>query len=393
MDLSRHKMPGFRVAQVVRDREISSRSEIARDLDMSPATVGRVTDRLLAADVLQEIGQQPANGAGRPSTLLQFNASIGSVLTVDLRKTNASAAMTDLGGNILARLERPLTGGNTERSLAELLDLIRGLLSAPSPHPCVAGIVVGAPSIVDSETGIVEWAPSLGWRSVGLRQLLAHEFSLDVLVDNDVNLAAIGEYWKGAGRSVRRNLVFISIGSGVGAGIIINGELYRGATNAAGEVSYFITDVDVLRDNVGQVGNLENRIGSDGLVHMAQLVARRYPSSQLSRLLNECGDCVATAPILALAESGDPAAQIVYRELVNILTIVICNTSVVLDPEMIIVGGPENWNWPNLITAIQGQIGSALLRPIRLVPSELGSDALIMGGAYAALRFLSPVLE
>lgn len=406
MDLSRHKTLGFRVAQAVRDHETASRAEIARYLDVSPATVGRVADRLLSAGVLREIGPRPAKAAaaatgaaattgvaGRPSKLLQFNPYIGSVLTIDLRETDVRAAITDFDGRVLVRLARPLTGGDTARSLAELLDLVRDLLAAPRSGPAVTSIVVGAPSIVDAEMGVVEWAPSLGWRGVALQQLLAGEFGLDVLVENDVNLAAAGEYWKGAGRTVRHNLVFISVGSGVGAGIILNGELYRGATNAAGEIAYFITDVNVLRDNMGQIGNLENRIGRAGLVRLAQLVAHRYPASQLSAMLNRSEDCVDTASILALAENGDPAAQIVYRELVNILTIVICNASLVLDPEMVIVGGPDHWNWTNLITAIQAQIGSALLRPVHLAPSELGSDALIMGGAYAALGSLGALLD
>ena len=217
--------------------------------------------------------------------------------------------------------------------------------------------------------------------------------ALPVIVENDVNLTAAGEYWKGAGRSVRQNLVFISIGSGVGAGIILNGELYRGATNAAGEVAYFITDTEILRDNVGQIGSLENRIGRAGLLRLAQLVAHRYPISELSTMLNQAGDRLSTAPILALAERGDPAAQVVYRELVSILTIVICNTFVVLDPEMIIVGGPDDWNWAGLVAAIQAQIGSALLRPVPLVQSQLGNDALILGGAYAALDCLNPLLD
>jgi glucokinase len=249
--------------------------------------------------------------------------------------------------------------------------------------------VIGAPSIVDVDSGIIEWAPSLGWNRLALRNILEQEFHLPTLIENDVNLAALGEYWKGSGHSVQNHMVFVSVGTGIGAGIIINRELYRGATYAAGEVAYFITDVNVLRDNAGQIGNLESRVGREGLIRIAQLVAQRYPSSQLATLLSQNQSIIKTREILQLAEQGDQAALVVYSELVDILTIVICNISVVLDPEMIVLGGPSDWNWSGLIDAIQNRIGSALLRPVKLKPSELGNDSLILGGTYSALKLIT----
>ena len=138
-----------------------------------------------------------------------------------------------------------------------------------------------------------------------------------------------------------------------------------------------MTDVNVLRENVGKIGSLESRVGRDGLVRMAQLVAQRYPASRLAELMGQEGQSVRTQDILALAESGDAAARVVYKDVVDILTIVICNTAVLLDPEMIILGGPGDWNWTALIEAIKDRIGTALLRPVH-----------ILGGCYSALDLL-----
>jgi len=376
------------IARLVRAQGPISRAEIARILDMSPSTVGRLVDALIGFDLLIERGQRPGNSAGRPSILLEFNNQICSVLTVDLRLTEAYAVITDLSGHPLASATRSLTIGNTRQSLDELLGLIHKLLQDASELPPVRSIIIGAPSIVDVDTGIIEWAPSLGWNSVRLRNILEDEFHLASWIENDVNLAAIGEYWKGTGQKVKKNMVFVSVGTGIGAGIILNGSLYRGTTFAAGEVAYFLTDVGVLRDNAWLVGNLESRVGREGFIRMAQLIAQRYPASKLSEYLSKANGPVDTREVLHLAEKGDQAALVVFNELVDILTIVICNIAVVLDTEMIVLGGPSDWDWQDLTLAIQNRIGSALLRPVDLQPSQLGHDAVIIGGAYTALNLL-----
>ena len=249
-------------------------------------------------------------------------------------------------------------------------------------------IVVGAPSIVDSASGIIEWAPSLGWENVALQAILENEFKLPALVENDVNLAALGEWWRGAGRSAAENLVFVSLGTGIGAGIIINGELYRGATNACGEVAYFITDVGILRDEAGRIGSLENRVGHDGLIRMSQLVAQRYPTSGLADLMRLEAERADPRSIIDLALADDRAARVVFNEMTDILTIVIANLAVALDPEVIVLGGARDWDWPALVEAIQLRIGAKLLRPVNLCPSALKNDALILGGVYSALQHL-----
>jgi predicted NBD/HSP70 family sugar kinase len=383
----------YAIAKTVRDYGPLSRAEIARSIHVSPSTVGRGVEALLEQHILTETGSRTPTKAGRPSTLLQFLPRIGSVITIDLRLTEAHAATTDLGGKVLDRTVRDLrpagdAPADPHQSVEDLMTLIQELIDRLEPDLPLQAIVVGAPSLVGATDGVIEWAPSLGWQDLPLRDLLQGRFDLPVLIENDVNLAALGEFWKGAGRSVSSNLVFVSVGTGIGAGIIIDGRLYRGATNAAGEVAYFITDVKVLRDNAMQIADLENRVGRDGLIRSAQIVAQRYPTSQLADLLTSQSGTVRTSDILLLAEAGDQAARVIFNELVEILTIVACNIAVFLDPEMIILGGPSDWRWSSLIPEIQRHIGSSLLRPVNLQPSQLGNDAVILGGAYSALRFL-----
>ncbi len=376
------------ISRAVRDQGLCSRAAIAQYLNRSPATVGRAVDQLIAARLLIETGERSRSGVGRPSQLLKFNARIGSVLTVDLRSTEVYAAITDMAGDILLTTIRDITAREAARSIEEIKDTIHSLLRDANEFPPIVGIVIGAPSLVNTEEGIIEWAYSLGWRDIPLRQILEAEFQLPVVIENDVNLAALGEFWKGAGKHNIRNLLFVSVGTGVGAGIVINGELYSGATHAAGEVAYFITDVNILRENAIKIGNLESRVGRDGLIQRARLVAQRYPLSRLADLFSREGAAIRTQDILALAEDGEAAASVVYKDVVDILTIVICNSAVLLDPDMIVLGGPSDWNWVSLIKTIKECVGSNLLRPINLVPSELGNNALVLGGSYIALNLL-----
>jgi len=378
--------PRCKITQVIRNRAPISRADVARLLDMSPATTGRMVDHLIALDVVKEIGQTQGNRSGRPSIGLEFNAQFGSIITIDLRLTKAYGAITDLAGNILSREVEQLTVGDSAQSTSELKALIHSCLNSQIGVPPLKAIAIGVPSLVDIDTGTLEWAPSLDWENIALGEMLREAFAVPVLVDNDVNLAALGEFWKGAGQSSSRNMVFVSIGTGVGAGIILNGELYRGATNAAGEVGYFIADLDVFRHSASKLGNLESRIGREGIMQLAHLVAQRYPTSELTRLINRHKDQLRARDIFVTAMHGDPAGQAVFNEIVDNLTIVVANLSVVLDPEVIVLGGPGDWPWPVLIEAIQERVGLNLLRPINLQPSLLGHDALIMGGAFAALN-------
>ncbi len=373
------------IVRVVRDFGPLSRADIARRLRLSPSMVTRATVNLLHQGILRESGKSKVVRTGHPSILLSFNPRVASILAVDLRLTNAYAGLTDLGGNVLAKGTIPLPADDKAKSLAELFSLLRQLLAISTNYPPLRAIVVGVPSVVEPQTGIVEWAPSLGWSNLPLGDMLKSEFRLPAHIENDVNLAAVGEHWKGNGRDIN-NMVFVSVGTGVGSGIIINGELYLGSTGAAGEVSYFIADVETLRDQVGHIGVLEKRTAHDGIIHRARLAANRYPTSELSARITRGPDQIDPSDVFDLALKGDPAARVVWNETVDLLAIVICNLSVVLDPQIIVLGGPGNWQWDALAKAIQSRIGSGLLRPVNLCTSALGRDAVIMGGAATALR-------
>jgi glucokinase len=372
------------IVRVVRDDGPLSRADIARKLQASPAMITRVTGDLLRSNILREQGRSESFRTGAPAILLSFNLDVASILAVDLRLTEAYVALTDLDGNIFAKMSSQLTVDNRSQSVNEFIALLRRVLDSDTGHPPLRAIVLGVPSVIDPQTAAIEWAPSLGWSNLPMREILYEQFQVPVQLENDINLAAVGEHWKGRGRGLN-NMVFVSVGTGVGSGIIVNGELYKGSTGAGGEVSYFIVDVDTLRDQVGHIGALETRAAREGIIHRARLAASRYPSSELSRLVGRSTMGLDPSAVFALALQGDPVARIVWNETVDLLAIVIGNLSVVLDPQVIVLGGPSDWYWDDLVQAINSRIGSGLLRPLNLCASSLGRDAVILGAAGTAL--------
>ncbi len=373
------------IVRVVHETGGASRAQVARVLDVSPSTVGRIANALIAEGTIVEIGPSLTKRSGRPSTYLRLNPGVGSVIALDLRLTEAYAVRADFDGNVLARVVRPLPLTQGTASVPEVIALLRELIAKGPSVPPLHAIVVGAPSIVNAATGEVEWAPSLGWKNLQLGKMLKEALGVHVLIENDANLAALGEFWKGVARGAR-DVVFVSVGTGVGAGILLDGRLHHGSTHAAGEVAYFVSDINAILDDAGRIGSLEMRVARDGILRLATLLAQRYPASRLAELISRVGLELRAQDVFSLALEGDPAAQVVFAEAVDLLSIVICNLSVVLDPEVVVLGGPSDWKWPSLVAAIQKRIGSALLRSVPLRPTALGRDAVVLGAVYLALE-------
>ncbi len=304
------------IVRVIHEAGGASRAEVARRLDLSPSTVGRIANALIAERRLVEVEPAPAKRSGRPSTCLRVNPGLGSVIALDLRLTEAYAVRADLDGKVLAQAVRPLSLTQGMASVQELLELLRELIAMGPPTPPLHAVVVGAPSIVNDLTGEVEWAPSLGWKNLPLGRMLSEALGLHVRVENDANLAALGEFWKGVARGAR-DVVFVSVGTGVGAGILLNGKLHHGSTHAAGEVAYFVSDINAILDGAGRIGSLEMRVARDGILRLAHLLAQRYPASRLADLISRVGPELRAQDVFSLALEGDPAAQVVFAEAVD----------------------------------------------------------------------------
>ena len=249
------------ILDLVREQGPIARSAIGRQLNISLPTVMRIIDDLIEVELVKDCGDTEASG-GRPRSLLEFNASASAVVGIDLGGTKMFGTVADLGGNVQEEVYVSWGEDGSNDNLKQLYHLIDRLLAAPRPAgQRIRGIGVGAPGITRYEEGIVSWAPSLKWRDLPLKRILTERYGLPVFVENDVNLAALGEYGFGTAKGAA-SLVCLAIGTGIGAGIVIDRKIYRGHKQSAGEIGYLPPDVSFLGRHYAGFGALES-IASD----------------------------------------------------------------------------------------------------------------------------------
>lgn len=372
----------IRILNAVRRHGPISRANLAKRSHLSPPAVSALVDDLIARrGLLREVGQDVSTG-GRRATLIDFVADRGCVVGVDLGSTTVRYAVADLSGRVLARRTEPTGAPAPSRLVSQVCAGIRTLLGTEGTHPPLCAIGVGAPGMTDVRRGIVIEAANLrGWKNVALKDLVAREFDVPVVVDNDVNMAALGEYWVGCARG-EPDFVFVALGRGVGAGIMIQGRVHRGSQWYAGEISHLLLDYRQWQRNFGSQGYLERRVG-------AAAISRQWRR----RLDGGRGAGADIARLFAAASQGDAAATQVVTRVATMLGVAVANIVTTLDPALVVFGGGV------------GQVGEVLLEPVRqvvarIVPNvpairmtALGGDAQLFGSLLSALRLANRALR
>jgi len=348
-----------------------SRGELAKITGLSKPTVSSALASLESAGLVQLVGS--LSGRPGPTTAIyDMNARAGLVAGVDIGRDWIRLAIADLRGEFIGRDDVR----NTARSSADLVRRVRALAhqvarDAGLDWSAVSYAVIGSPGVLDPLTGRLGFAPNLpGWGRPGLVEQLRAALQVESSIENDINLAAVGELARGAGRGVR-NFVLVSIGTGVGMGIVINGALYVGGRGAAGEVSYVpAAELAVPPLDARQRGPTEAVTSAGGVVKAAQ----------------EAGLPVRSAKeVFAAAADGDSLAQAIViaegRRIGSLITAV----TAILDPDLVVLGGGVGRNLDVLRESVSGRIAElGPLRP-RIVASELGDSGVLQGAVARAL--------
>jgi glucokinase len=311
--------------------------------------------------------------------LLEFNADGHVVLGVDMGGTKMYGAISDLGGNIVDEVNIGHHGSSGEDSFNQLTTLIDSLLASPRVEGRrILGIGVGAPGVTLHKEGIVTWAYTLHWDKFPLKARLAKVYDLPITVDNDVNLAALGELWFGAGQNTQ-DMILIAIGTGIGAGVIINGLLYRGAKEASGEIGNMIPGREFLGKNYLDFGALESVASGTGIAERArQVLESKRDPAELENLTAE--------DVFDAARLKQEWAWTIINETVDYLAIAIANLVASFDPELIVLGGGVSRSADLLIEPIMQRITGVIPNPPKLVVSSLGLRATVMGAITNVLH-------
>lgn len=353
-----------------------SRADLARQGGLSMPSVSEIVSDLLASGLVAWHGEGASTGGRRP-LLLRANPARATVLAADLGGTSAALALFLLDGTCLSeeRFTIPATARGNE-VVRHLVSAARRLLAeAAGKHPEVLGMGVAAPGVTDPETGEVTLAPAVGWTGTPVRYLLEQELGIPVVVDNDVNAAALAEWRFGDGARYK-SFVFVSIGTGVGSGIILNGQIHRGLSNQAGEIGYMVMDPD-WHGAPNDFGDLESRISLPAL-------ARDYARTLHDRGSGSADPDAVLRNLVDGFAAGDPGAVEFLTERVRLLARALVNVFAVLAPEAIFLGGPISPYVPQFLPALQEEIVRLVpFRPV-LLRSALQQRAGLIGACALA---------
>jgi predicted NBD/HSP70 family sugar kinase len=348
-----------------------TRRELIRSTGLSAPTVGSLASHLIHLGLLTDLGAGPSQGGRRPARM-QFNARHAFVAAIDLGPSRTHVAVADLLGDVLARRVVPTPPGLTPEALltAIVAELRQVLATAGVPVGRLAAVAAAAPGVVDRDTGTVSARNLAGWSLVPMADLLSRSLDIPVVVDNDVNLAILGERWRGAARG-HETCAFLLFGTGIGAGIVIGGQLHHGHHGLAGEIASMCLGPPPTETDSDGYGCLESLAGLKALA--ARWVPGRVPP-----------DDAWLAEMFGAAANGDPRAAAIVDEAGVWLGLAAANLSVVLDPSLIVLGGELILRGPSLLDHVRRVVGRVVSRPSRIVVSELGDDASLWGSLLVA---------
>ncbi len=364
--------------QLIESRGPISRAELSRISGLSQPTVSGAMEGILKSGLVRAIGAGDSTGGRRPE-LLAYNAEAGFVVGVDLGGTNLKLGITDLAGKVLYHLDEPTPRENVAEGsvLRAIFTAVERLIKESGIRwKDIIGIGIGAPGVTDPETGFVALAPAVGWNKTPVKRLLSERFGLPCNVDNDVNAAALAEMTFGKGPKLG-NFVFLAIGTGIGAGIVIDGKIYRGRNHAAGEAGYLVIDHDWDPAFVTGFGCLESMAAAPAILKKAGAV--------LPALGAEAGPRAVQA-VFDLARGGDEIAVKVVEEIAGYLGLALANLAVILDPEAIVLGGGVSRAGDVLVEVVKRKLKQVSPIVPQVYVSSLGADAGMLGAAALAIN-------
>ena len=361
--------------RLIRSGEATTRAELAASTGLARSTVAQRIDSLVELDLIREEGEAPSTG-GRPPAVLGFNESAGIVLAADLGATHSRIAVADLGGKIIAEAAANMdiaSGpvqvlGWVEETFDRLLE------ESDQQQSNVLGIGIGLPGPVEFAEGRPVSPPIMpGWDGYDVRGHFGGRFDVPVLVDNDVNIMALGEQW--VMETPVQDLLFIKVGTGIGSGLILDGQLRRGAQGAAGDIGHVPVGESDTVCRCGNVGCVEAEAGG----------------AALARALSEKGKETANSrDVAALVRSGDQDAMQAVRRAGRLLGRVLAATVNLLNPAMIMIGGDVAEAGEQLLAGVREivyQRSTALAtNDLTITSSTLGDRAGILGAAAMVIE-------
>ncbi len=328
-----------------------SRAGIAKRIGLSRAAVSTIVNDLIETGIIRD-AKQRAKTSGRPRTLLEIDPDAGYVAGIDMGASHLRVVITNFGANAIAEKEISIDiARGPDLCIDEANSLLENLLAEKGLNTAsLSAIGIGVPGPIDSGAGMVIAPPIMpGWDRFPIRDTLEKLWKRPVSVNNDAELGALGEWAYGAGRGTR-DLAYIKVGTGIGAGLLIGGRIYRGSTGSAGEIGHLTMDNNGPLCTCGNRGCLEAFSGGHAIAKRAQEAMKLGQRTQISQIPS---NDITAKDVVSAARRGDLVAQQIMEEAGEHLGVAIAGLVNIFNPDIIVVGGGV------------AQIGDLFLEPIR----------------------------
>lgn len=366
-----------RLLRALAHSEPRSRAELAEETGLSVATVSRAVASLSALGLVTQSEAADPTG-GRPRTLVAFGDG-AATLVVDVADRHTEVAAISLTGETLERrLEEVEAGQDPEARLTHTLATIDAAVAAWPPGRRLLGLGVAVPGPVD-ESGVVEFAPAIGWREVPLGPLLRERLGIPVAVHNDANLIAVAESEFGA-EPRPRSLVVLAVFDGVGSGIVVDGRLWEGATGASGQLGRMLLTLPAVRNVYEGFGDLESHLGTGAVAARAL---------DVGIALDPAGDV--WGQLLVELPPTDPRARELASDVLDEFAMALVNVCALIDPEAIILAGRFAPIADAVIPELHRRLTRRVLHVPRIFPQTTPVPGTLLGAALAAERAFGPL--
>ncbi len=386
-----HELNTKLILRVIREYSPISRSEIVEKTNLTAATVSRIVNKLIKYKLVKETGYAESSG-GRKPVLLELNPDSVLTVGVDLEIDEINGVIIDLNGKILNKSRIDISGKTSQDYILNKVNEVIGKLLAESDYMNrIIGIGIGMHGLVDNAGGISIYPPAFGWREVPVADIIKAKYDLPVIIENNVRALTLAEKWFGAGNNFN-NFICIKVGAGIGSGIFVDGRLYRGADNYAGEIGHTTVDEDGSVCSCGNYGCLESMASNSAIIKRTLKMLKQGAASKINGLIKNNLDNLDEEIIFLAAEQGDVLARQVLQDTGRYLGICVANLINILNPEAVIISGDVVMVGDIVLESLKSTVHNRALsdpaKYVKIVKSTMNKEGVAIGASTLIMESL-----
>jgi glucokinase-like ROK family protein len=373
--------------EIIKNAHSISRPELAQRTGLSKATISLLVDELLQTGLVVESGLGDSSG-GRPPLMLRFDPDAAYAVGACMHEYDWTIVVVNLDAQVLRRHKVHIREETPKASIAALAKGIETITDGLSDKVLPA-VGLGTPGLVDINNGVIKLAADIGWVDVPFRNLVKQALGIDTYIANRSKVGALAEFWYGTSKGVK-DLIYVSIGTGVAAGIIHQGDLFVGANSSAGELGHLTIVPDGPLCPCGNHGCLQQLVSEEAIANLARQRLRRSPESLLQENEGNHPELICARDVFCAADRGDSVALETLDEIASYLGIALAGLINLFNPEVIFLGGPVGEASAVLAEKIKEKVQhramSYPMSAVQIQRSSLGTDAGAIGASVLVLQ-------